>query len=56
MLIKNFHEIKKKENETLREFNMKFQKLLDKTPQDIIPKVKAILLYYTNAFEANFGF
>jgi hypothetical protein len=56
ILINRIHKIKKKENETVREFNIKFQKLLDKIPQDIKPKNKAIPLYYTNAFEGPFGF
>jgi hypothetical protein len=32
ILINELHEIKKKENETVREFNLRFQKLLDKIP------------------------
>jgi hypothetical protein len=48
--------VKKKENEIVREFNMKFQKLIDKILEDIRPKGGVVLLYYVNAFEGNLGF
>jgi hypothetical protein len=42
MLINELHEIKKKGIEIVREFNLKFQKLVDKMPQSIKAKGKAI--------------
>lgn len=38
MLVENINEVKKKENETIREFNMRFQKLINKIPKDIRSK------------------
>ena len=51
------HEIKKnKDNEVVKEFNSRFEKVLDKIPKDFKPKDLVILLYYTNAFKGPFGF
>ena len=38
MLLAKHHEIKEKENETMREFNMRFQKLMDRIPKRIKPR------------------
>ena len=56
LLLNELHDIKKKESETIRQFNLRFQKLVDNFPKDIKPKAGAILLYYINALEGNFGF
>jgi hypothetical protein len=43
--------IKKKENETMLEFNTKFNNLVKDCHKDIRPADAAILIYYTQAFE-----
>jgi hypothetical protein len=43
--------IKKKENETMIEFNTKFNNLVKGCHKDIKPSDAAILIYYTQAFE-----
>ena len=53
LLLAELHEIKKKENETVR-FNLKFHKLIDKMPNEVKPKNGAVLLYYVNVFEGSF--
>lgn len=55
MLLTDFKEVKKKEDETIMEFNTRFQKLIDKIHKDIRPQENVALLYYVNAFEGNFG-
>jgi hypothetical protein len=46
----------KKENESAKEFDMRFENLLEQIPIDISPKDGAILIQYTNTFEGKFGF
>ena len=48
-------EVKKKENETIHEFNVRFDKLVSNFPQDLRPIEQAILILYLNAFEGWFG-
>jgi hypothetical protein len=55
MLLGNLDEVKNRENETVKEFIMRFQKFIDKIPEDIRPKGGVVLLYCVNAFEGNFG-
>ena len=43
--------IKKKENETMLEFNTKFNNLVKGLHRDIKPSNAAILIYYIEAFE-----
>jgi hypothetical protein len=56
MLLLQFNEIKKKENETVKEFDARFENLLQQIPDNISPKDDVVLLLYTNAFEGKFGF
>ena len=44
-------ETKKKENETIEEFNKKFNDLVSRLHKDIKPPDASILSYYTEAFE-----
>ena len=48
-------EVKKKENEIICEFNVRFDKLVSNAPQDLRPTDQAILILYLNAFEGWFG-
>ena len=48
-------EVKKKENETIHEFNLRFDKLVSNVLQDLRPTAQAILILYLNAFEGWFG-
>jgi hypothetical protein len=48
--------MKKKENESVKEFDTRFENLLKQIPDDISPKDGVVLLQYTNAFEGKFGF
>jgi hypothetical protein len=56
MLMIQFNEIKKKENESVKEFDTRFENLLKQIPDNIIPKDDVILIIYTNYFEGKFGF
>jgi len=56
MLLLQFNEIKKKENETIEEFDARFESLLQQIPDNISPKDDVVLLLYTNSFEGKFGF
>jgi hypothetical protein len=42
--------IKKEENETMKEFNKRFNDLIHDLPDDIRPPNDAILIYYMGAF------
>lgn len=55
MLLTQLREIKKKENETMKEFNDRFRKLVDNVPKKIRPSKDALLLHYTNAYDGHFG-
>jgi hypothetical protein len=55
-LINALYEIKKKENETVNEFNLKFQHVLDKILDEMMLDDLVVLYYYMNAFEPHFGF
>ena len=48
-------QVKKKESENIIEFNMRFQRMLDKIPNDVKPADIVILTFYLNAFESQFG-
>ena len=54
-LLNQLFEVKKKENETIHEFNIRFDKLVSNVPQDLRPTAQAILILYLNAFEGWFG-
>lgn len=55
-MLPQLHEMKKKENELVKYFNERFDRLLRDFPHDLRPCDGAILLLYTNAFEGQFGF
>jgi hypothetical protein len=56
LLLVQFNEMKRKENESVKEFDTRFENLLKQIPDDISPKEGAAFLQYTNAFEGKFGF
>jgi len=49
-MLTQFHEIKNKDNEIVRDFDERFRNLVKKIPDDLKPRDGAILLQYTNAF------
>jgi hypothetical protein len=56
MLLLQFSEMKKKENEIVKEFDTRFEMLLQQILDNIIPKDDAILLLYVNTYVGQFGF
>jgi hypothetical protein len=56
MLLAQFNQIKKKENETVKEFDTKFDKLYDQIPADLCPPTTIVRVLYMNAFEGQFAF
>ena len=48
--------IKKRENETVHEFNIRFDKTVGNIPEEIKPKDQAIIIHYLNAFEGWLGY
>jgi hypothetical protein len=56
MLMTQFNQIKKKENETVSEFDTRFDKLYSQIPKDLCPSEAVVCLLYVNAFEGKFGF
>jgi hypothetical protein len=55
-LLTHFNEMRKKENESVKEFDTRFDNLLKNTPIDISPKDGVVLLLYANALEGQFWF
>jgi hypothetical protein len=55
MLLTQFNQIKK-ENETMKEFDIRFDKLYDKIPADLRPPAATVCVLYMNAFEGQFAF
>jgi hypothetical protein len=55
-MLTQLHEMKKKENEMVKDFDERFDRLLRDFPNKLKPSDGAILLHYTNAFEGQFGF
>ena len=53
-LAAQFNLIKKKENETVREFISRFDKLYNQIPTDYRPSTSSIRILYMNAFEGQF--
>jgi hypothetical protein len=49
-----FNQIKKKENETVREFISRFDRLYNQIPTDYRPTTSSIRLLYMNSFEGQF--
>jgi hypothetical protein len=56
MLLLQLSEMKKKENETVKEFDTRFERLLQQIPDNISPKDDVILFLYVNAYVGQFGF
>jgi hypothetical protein len=55
MLMTQFNQIKKKENETVSESDTIFDKLYSQIPKDLCPSDVVVCLLYVNAFEGKFG-
>jgi hypothetical protein len=55
MLLLQLNEAMKTINETVKEFDARFEKLLQKIPRSLIPKDNVHVPLYTNAFEGKFG-
>jgi hypothetical protein len=56
MLLAQFNQIKKKENETVKEFDIRFDKLYDHISTDLRPPTTIVRVLYMNAFEGQFAF
>jgi hypothetical protein len=48
--------MKRNENETIDEFNLRFNKIIQDIPHDHQPTPTTILLYYLNAFQGQMSF
>jgi hypothetical protein len=55
-MLNQFNTIKKKENETVREFNARFDTLRQQIPTDVISQEKGVLITYLNAYEGQHHF
>jgi hypothetical protein len=56
MLVAQFNQIKKKENETLSEFDYRFDRLYNQISTDLHPTDAVVHLLYMNAFDGKFHF
>jgi len=56
MLLLQIGEMKNKENETVKEFYTRVERLLQKIPDNISPKNDVILFLSINAYIGKFGF
>jgi hypothetical protein len=56
MLVAQFNQIKKKENETVSEFDNRFDRLYSQIPTDLRPTDAVVHLLYMNAFDGKFCF
>ena len=56
MLLQQLTEIGSNENETIREFNTRFDKLLQRIPRNIFPERDHLIFLYTKAFPGHLGF
>jgi hypothetical protein len=50
----HFNQIKKKENEMVKEFNTRFDRLYNQIPIDFRPTTSSVCLLYMNSFEGQF--
>ena len=55
-LLHQLFDIKKRENETVHEFNLRFDKTIGNILDEIRPKDQAIVIHYLNAFDDWLGF
>jgi hypothetical protein len=56
MLVAQFNQIKKKENETVSKFDARFDRLYSQIPTDLRPTAAVVRLLYMNAFDGQFCF
>jgi len=56
MLMNQFNQIRKKEDEIVSEFDTRFDKLHNQIPQDLFPTTIFLCLLYVNEFEGKFSF
>jgi hypothetical protein len=56
MLLIQFNQIKRKENETVKEFDTRFDILHIQISKDVHPSDAVALLLFLNAFEGQFSF
>jgi len=56
MILPHFKQIKKKENEIVKEFDTRFDDLHSQILKDLFPSEETVLLLYLNVFEGQFGF
>ena len=52
-MVKAINVIKKKENETIKEFNKRFNGIIKQLPQDCKPPDRSLLDFYIDAFNAD---
>jgi hypothetical protein len=50
-----FNKIKKNENETVKEFNTRFDRLYNQIPTEFCPTTSSVHLLYMNALKGNFA-
>ena len=55
-LLNQLFEIRKKENETIQEFILRFVNIVASVPDTIKPKDQALLIHYLNAFDEWLGY
>lgn len=55
-LLYQLYDVKKKDNKDIQEFNIRFNKILEKIADNVKPLEKTITLYFMNAFDTNFSF
>ena len=55
-LLNQLFEIKKKENEFVHEFSLRFEKLVASIPNNIRPPQQGVLIHYLNAYEGYLGY
>jgi hypothetical protein len=56
MMLNQIHETRNRDNETVRDFNERFGKLIEPISNNLKPIDVVILLQYINAFNVKFGF
>ena len=55
-LLHQLYDVKKKSNEDIQEFIIRFNKIIEKILDDIIPPEKTITLHFMNPFDSSFSF
>ena len=54
--LNQLYNLKREENETIQEFNIRFTNILERIPNDVKPPEKTITLHYMDAFDTTFNF